>query len=180
MPIPELFNDNMAIELVKSGLNLAIGLVTLLLTWLVGQRVLSFWEAKKKRKELDIALVVQFQNLYGEYKIVWRLWKIFQASDHVFSSPDHTRWNLIERATRAEGSIEAMLLKLAVERELVHEEIRALGLFRQAYQSLREGILDSESLDYPWDSPEYLLFNELSIEVAHILEKSKPRAHLDV
>ncbi|MBI5301519.1 MAG: hypothetical protein HY868_05230 [Chloroflexi bacterium] len=49
------FIEQVYIELIKT----AFALFVLGLTWFVGQRILAYWEIKKKRKELDIATATQ-------------------------------------------------------------------------------------------------------------------------
>jgi hypothetical protein len=52
---------------------------------------------------------------------------------------------------------------------LNEEEIRSLGLFRHAYQKLREAIRDDRPLEWTHDKPEYQLYNELTSRIAHII-----------
>lgn len=70
------FQQSVFLELIKTGL----AVLVLGISWFVGQQILAYWEIKKKRRELDIATVTEFQQLYGEYKEVWRLWKLAQAA----------------------------------------------------------------------------------------------------
>lgn len=162
------------IEFIKT----ILALFVLGVTWFVGQRILAYWEIKKKRKELEIATTTQFQQLYGEYKAVWRLWKIFYkevSRKHDFAAPDHTRWELLQRAITAESGIEAIVMKLATERMLTASDIENLGLFRQGYQKLRQAIRDNTPLDYNYKSPEYILFNELASKVASLVSAGKQK-----
>jgi hypothetical protein len=152
------------IELIKNAFT---PLLILGMTWFVGQRILAYWEIKKKRKELDIATTTQFHQLYGEYKEVWRLWKVFKTKlNEEFTAPEHTRWELLKRATSAESKFEAIIVKMATERVLRLSEAKNLGLLRQGFQQLRESIRDGVSFDYNYKAPEYILFNELACEVA--------------
>lgn len=171
---PMTFNDYLILEFIKTGL----ALVVLVVTWFFGQRILAYWELKKKRKELDIATATQFQHLYGEYKQLWRLWKVFSnRSEYDLLVPDHTRWELLQRATAAESSVEAVIVKLTTERAINKTDIETLGLFRQAYQQLRQGIRDNKTLRLSHESPEYILFNELSDKVACLIMSGKQIDH---
>lgn len=145
-------------------------LLVLVVTVGVGQAVISRWQIGNKRKELDIIAATQFQQVYGEYKEIWRLWKIFQDTDKAkFKPADDTWWSLIARATAAEAKVEAIILKLVVERKLSADDLRKLGLFRQGFQQLRQGIREAEPLKYNYQHPEYVLFNRLASEVACML-----------
>lgn len=80
--------------------------------------------------------------------------------------PEHTYWDLLERATAAEGKVESILLQLAAERYLDAAIIETLGLFRQAYQQIREAIRDRRQIDWKRKSPEYIAFKALSSEIS--------------
>lgn len=161
------FFEAAAIEGVKAALTVAV----LGLSWIIGQRIISYWELKRKAKEMDIASATQFQQLFGEYKEIWRLWKVL--ADGLLPqpppAPDHTRWHLLSRASAAEGRVEAVFVKLASQRLLPDADISTLGLFRQAYQLLRQGIRDNHPLNYGFRDAEYELFNKLGCQVAHII-----------
>jgi hypothetical protein len=156
-----------ALEAVKA-------IITLLALAFVGQRVIAYWDIRKKRVELDIAAANQFHQLYGEFKTVWRLWKIFNDNEGV-QFPEHSRAELLKRATSAESGIEAITVKLASERALNEAEIKTLGLFRQAYQLVREAIRYNKPLNWQWDSLEYRLFNALSSEVSRMISSNEKR-----
>jgi len=81
----------------------------------------------------------------------------------------------MRRAATAEGKIESLIVKLATERELTPDEIRTLGLFRQAYQRLREAIRNGDRFDWTRNSRKYLLYNQLSSRVAHMIDGENTR-----
>jgi hypothetical protein len=58
-------------ELIKALLSLAAGIVALLLTWLVGQRLTYWWNVRQKRRELQLSALQQFYTAYGEFFAVW-------------------------------------------------------------------------------------------------------------
>jgi hypothetical protein len=162
------------LELFKS----LLGVLTLCLGWFFGQRIVAYWDIKKKRQELDIAIARDFQKLYGEFKEVSRLWRICTykgPKSNLTELPPTLPVELLRRATAAEGGIEAIIVKLATERELTDDEVRSLGLFRQAYQKLREQIRDALPLEWTHQTPEYHLYNDLAAAVAAIISSNAPK-----
>src|SRR6266481_4046165 len=106
------FSDAITIELIKAG----ISVVLLLLTWLLGQRILVSWDLRKKRQELDITTANEFHHLYGEFKEVTKLWRIIKRNkDHTLSPASTARWDLLSRACAAESKNESIIVKLATE-----------------------------------------------------------------
>jgi hypothetical protein len=98
---------------------------------LIGHRIVAWWEQRKKLREMDLALATQFQQLFGEFKEIWRLWKEQRrkpSADYVASK------DLLVRACSAEAGLEAILLKLVTDRRLNPMQLTSLGLFRQAFQ----------------------------------------------
>jgi hypothetical protein len=169
--MPSLTNS-MQIEVFKTGLSL----LPLLLGWVLGQRIIAYWDMKKKRRELDIAIAAQFHRLYGEFKEVSRLWRAFCFTGErkmQINFPETTQWGLLQRAAAAEGGVEAVIVKLAAERALEKRDIKILGLFRQAYQILRETIRDCMPLKWTYDTPEYTLFNDLASKTALIISSER-------
>jgi len=159
--------ESWCLELFKAAL-------ALLVTVVFGSKVVAAWQMRNKRRELDIIAATQFQQIYGEYKQIWRLWKIYQDPDREkFQPAAGTWWILIDRAAAAEARLEALVVKLVVERRLTDSEINSLGLFRQGFQQLRQGIRESNPLKYSHEQPEYRLFNKLATEVACILLTEK-------
>jgi hypothetical protein len=170
--------SNVELEIIKTILTLFI----LGFTWFVGQRILAFWEVKKKRKELDILTATQFHELYGEFTTVWRLWKVYYFNDmrgnkdmsgKEFIPPEGFRWELLKRACAAEGGVESIMVKLSMERALNKEEIETLGLFRQSYQQLRQAIRNNEPINWKVNDVEYMLFKSLASSTACIIFSSK-------
>jgi len=150
-----------------------------MITWFIGQRIIAYWDIRKKRQEFDIATAVQFQQLYGEFKEIGKLWRIIKKNkDPNLALPEHTRWELLERATAAESKVEAILVKLATERHLCASDLKQLGLFRQAYQQLREAIRDDKRLNFGFHSPEYKLYNELASNVALLISSGEHTKNL--
>lgn len=164
--------NHVELEMIKTGLSW----LTLGLGWLVGYGIIARWDLMKKRQELDIAIATQFHKLYGEFKEVSRLWSAFSFSGNrskPLTFPDTTPLDLLKRAAAAEGGVEAIIVKLATERVLDGEDIKTLGLFRQAYQKLREAIRDGGPLGWTRDTPEYTLYNDLASKTACIISSNK-------
>jgi hypothetical protein len=162
----------------------------LLLTWFLGQRIITYWDLRKKRQEIDLQISTQFQELYGEFKEVTKLWRVFfkktyddedsknKYKDLLF--PEDLRWELLERAVAAENRLDAILVKLATERELSEGDLTTLGIFRQAYQTTRLSIRNNSDADFgAFKKVEYHAFNDLASSVALIVSSYKRPKHLD-
>jgi hypothetical protein len=168
------FCDNVKLEMIKT----ALACFTLGLGWFVGQRIITYWDIKKKRQELDIAVARQFHKLYGEFKELSRLWRAFTFTGErtqplVF--PEATRVDLLKRATASEGGVEAIVVKLATERDLTDDDIKTLGIFRQVYQQLRKAIRNGEPLESTYGTSAYTLFNDLASKMTCIISSSKTK-----
>lgn len=142
----------------------------------VGQAIVASWQMRNKRRELDIETSLQFQQMYGEFKDIWRIWKVLRGNKAVdLLIPEDARFELLKRATAAESKVEAIVVKLAVERQLSESQITDIGLFRQGFQRLRQKIRDNKKLDFNYTHPEYRLFNERAAAVAGIILSEAPR-----
>jgi hypothetical protein len=154
-----------------------ITVLGLLLTWFIGLRFVTQWNIRQKQRELDFSAAEQFRNLYGEFVMIWRLW---HATKHtIMKDPSETekrRWDLYSRACSAEGRVEGILMKLALERHLTAHDIGVLGTFRQGYQQLREYIQDDAKIDWGHAiSKGYGLFKYLSSQVGVMLSSNDQR-----
>jgi hypothetical protein len=145
-------------------------------TVIIGQGIVASWQMRNKRRELEIASALVLQQMYGEFKDIWRVWKVVKgAPKYGLTLPTDARFDLLRRATAAESKVEALVVKLAVERNLSTDEIEAIGLFRQGYQQLRQRIRDNKNMDYNYEDPEYRLFNDLATKFAGIILSDPPR-----
>lgn len=126
---------------------------------------------RKNRAEFDVALAKDFYHLAGEFRAIEREWAALKR-DHDASQPPG--WaDLLQRAAAAEGGVEAVLLKLVTEDAPTPQQMRAVALFRQGYQRLRDQIQRSELHPIRFQDPEYWLFHRLASEVSKlILERS--------
>jgi len=163
------------------GIKTLMSALLLLLTWLVGQKIIARWDLIKKQRELDIAVARDFQKLYGEFKEVSRLWRIYsyKGDKPNITLPDSIAAELVQRAAAAEGGVEAIIMKLATERVLTADDIRTLGLFRQAYQKLREAIRDSQKFEWTHNTREYHLYNEMATKVARMVSAGDAKTQED-
>lgn len=166
-----LWPDSIILEAVKA----VFGFGLLATGWILGQRIVALWDIRKKRQELDISTAVQFQQLYGELKEVGRLWRESRKPKATqMGLPTDLHWSLLTRATNAESKYEAVVMKLASERQLTDDQIAALGVFRQACQQLRQSIRNNEEVSWTDFGPEYFLFNDLAAEVTCLISLPRP------
>ncbi|MFF2217371.1 hypothetical protein [Streptomyces antibioticus] len=143
--------------------------------WLVTTRITDHWDQVKKNRDMDLAAAQDFQRLYGEFVAVWKTWNALTSCHTPVTTPEHVGWGCLERATAAEGGIEALLAKVAAERVLTSEEIDVLGGIRQAFKAVRRTIQRGEPLDW-WSSEvqPYVAFKSLSTAVS-VLLSTAPR-----
>lgn len=152
---------------------IAAVLITLAAGWLISQRVTDRWEQMRKRRELDLAALDELYSCYGEFYAVWKLWNGYCNKQNPTPGPPDATWNLLIRATAAEGKVEALLTKIATERVLDEPQIFALGALRQAYHELRHAIRLGKQL--PWSRSshqDYVAFKGLQTLVAGLLTGS--------
>lgn len=170
------FLSLLSIELFKAGLSAGL----LYFSWCAGQKIVSRWDLKKKTREIDVQISQQLHTLIGEWKAVWRTWKVLhgELSQAPATQCLEWRWRLLDRAAIAEGMVEAILLRTATARFLQNHEIVTLGLFRQAFQQLRQSIRDQESLPWTRQNSEYWLFHDLTVRVYFLLEREGEHTEL--
>ncbi len=148
-------------------------LITLIAGWLIGQRVTDRWERARKRRELDMSALGELYRCYGEFYAVWKAWNRYCHLTDRSVAPPHTDWDLLLRATAAEGSVEALLTKIVTERELNETELDALGALRQAYHQLRLAIRKDQPLPWSYSGhQDYTAFKGLQTLVAELLTRS--------
>ncbi len=154
-------------EAYKSAVAAAVAVAFALL---IGNKITLTLGQRQKERELGLAAATRFFELYGEFFAVWKLWIYAlqgQSSEPTFSE---RKWQLLQRASAAEGGVEALLVKMSSEPRLVPEYAQDLGRFRQGYQQLREAIRENVSLD--WSSSEdarYRAFKKYACSVASLL-----------
>jgi len=172
----------MKLELFKAALAMAVSIITLALGWVVGQRLTVTWNLVQKRRETEIENVHQFHLVYGEFRELSKTWRLMKKNDLV-EPPDRAamRWALATRACALESKLESINIKLASEKKMQDENLRILGLFRQAIQRLRESIRDDLLTASSYRGIEYEYFNDLAARVATLIscEPEGPRPDAD-
>lgn len=163
---------DIAQDLARGGINLAVALAALGAGWLVGQRLTYQWNLRQKRRESDLATAADLQRLYGDFFAVWKQWNpAAGGTDEAY------RRDLLRRAAEGEGLLERVLVKLATERRLSAADREALGQFRHAYKQLRYAINQNRKLGWHFDDhPEYLAFKRLGAAVTLIVHREPGRA----
>ena len=110
----------MEAEFLKAIPNLLIALITLGLAWLIGNRLSVRWNLVQKSRETDIANVQEFYSLYGEFKEVSKIWRVFKRNkDSGLVVPSETRWSLAVPLADGDDDL----------RGFVIEDIDGYGLF---------------------------------------------------
>ncbi|WP_328665549.1 hypothetical protein OG905_01005 [Streptomyces sp. NBC_00322] len=143
--------------------------------WLVTTRVTDRWEQVKKSREMDLAAAQDFQRLYGEFVAVWKTWNSLTDGHTPVTTPEHVGWGCLERATAAEGQIEALMAKLAAERFLTEDEIDMLGGVRQAFKVVRRSIKQGRPIGWSSSGAEpYMAIKTLSAATS-VLLSTAPR-----
>ena len=162
--------DSAAVETPK----LLTYLIFLGLGWLIGKRLTVLWSRGQKENEQDLDAARDFHQLYGEFFALWKLWNYSLGDPGSQAAPGTSRWELLDRACKTEGKLEALFVGVAAsQRSLANDDIETLGRFRQRYQQLREAIRDNAPLN--WDSADhrdYVEFKSLAPQVAAIIVRS--------
>lgn len=161
-------DNEFSFELVRSLLNVAVTLITLVLGWFVGNRLSAAWAIRQKKREIELETVKEFYRIYGEFISTWKLWTYFKDQ----KIENITRWELLERASKSEGALESIYVKLSSERKNIGEmDVEILARFRQCYQKLRESIRDDKLLGWHRDKhpEEYESFKLLAGLVSDII-----------
>jgi len=166
-------------EFLKASLSLAVTIVGLGLTWFIGNRIAAFWAERQKRRELELALANAFYSHYGEFRAIWRFWN--QSVEELAADSEEfkrRRETLLDRASIAEGALEAALLKVSSERLLTFTDQEDLGNLRQAFQVLRERIQENIPISYGYsEHQDYLEFKRLATRFGTLLaSRSSQRA----
>jgi hypothetical protein len=147
-------------------------LVLLGLAWFVGNRFTVQWNLRQKDRELDLAATRDFESTYGDFFATWKLWNCYVRDVGADSLPGSSRWELLMRATDAEGRLEALLVRVASTTDLKDAEIEKLGPYRQLYQRLREAIRANVPLEWGASSnPEYVQFKALAPQLAFVIRR---------
>jgi hypothetical protein len=153
--------------------SLGTALISLLLTWLVGNWITAYWTRRQKRKELDLAAATELYELYGEFIGIWKLWNTLSQ---IIGQPDREKAyaDLLGRSTTMEGRFESLLLRLTSQFSWTQNDLDKLGILRQAFQFPREQMRKNAPI--PWGSSEhrqYLAFKSTCSSVGARLVKRR-------
>lgn len=161
----------MKIELFKAALGLLVSVITLALGWLVGQRLTTNWNLVQKHRETEIENIHQLHLVYGEFRELSKTWRLIKKDEAVAEAErPGIRWILLTRACALESKVESINIKLATEKIIRDDEdLRTLGLFRQAIQRLRESIRDETVTPSSSRGIDYEYFNHLAARVATLI-----------
>ena len=145
------------------------------LAWLVGNRLSFKWDLRRKYRELDVESLQEFYRLYGEFFSLLKLWDSWKRRAIPDTTDQPALDHILERATNAEGRLEALLLKIASERELGIAEQDILGAFRQGYQTLRESMREDRAVNWNYSNYEpYAAFKVLACAISNFLSADRP------
>lgn len=161
--------SDFAVPLLTAGITLSGG-------WLISTRVTDRWDRIKKRRELDLASAHDFQALYGEFFSIWKSWDSHQRYQDAFESNEAFPTECLWRTVAVEGKFEALLAKVASERELSDTDVAVLGAVRQGFRALRKAIREKENLDWrSADGHRYMAFKGLCVHTSRLLGSSPRR-----
>lgn len=170
------------IEFIKGGITLAVSILTILIASLFGGFITAMWNRRQKRRELQLSAANQFYELYGEFFAIWKQWN-YSKGDRIKGpvhdvdklTPIQMRWDLYQRACKADGQVETLLVRVSSEHVFEtynkkDREIETLCKFRQAYKILRDAIRDDQILNWKGaEYPPYEAFKCVAAQVAWIL-----------
>lgn len=176
--------DKSFVQAGKEALPTLIGAILLaFLGWAIGLRLTAAWDLRKKRQELDIAAITDFNRVVAEFKAIGREReplidrRATDGADGIAALRD-----LHKRAIAAESSLEVILLKLLVDsdawlaahdanrrkQEQAHQ-IHIFALFRLIFRTMRENVMTVGARTPGFSDAELWLFNRLAAEVAGII-----------
>ncbi len=139
------------------------------------------WAKLQKTKELDFGTLKEFESLYGEFFAIYHLWDDYKKKkfDLVgvkeFLGDDFIQ-RIVEKTYTMEGNMEALLVRIAVEKDLSDKEIDSLGKFRQGFQRARKHVCSNEPFNWNHDfNREYASLKIHSSRVSDIILFTKRR-----
>ena len=173
---------------------LLISLIGIGLAWWIGLRLTAGWDLRKKRAELDLQLIQEFNKIVADFKAIGREREVLGArlkatrslATNDKKSLDEAGYDLIKRAIAAESSLEAILLKLVPDTdpwlearhkdattrsEIRKQQFRTMGLLRVTFRNLREMLSENLEATPGFADPELWLFNRLAADLAGIIHQ---------
>jgi hypothetical protein len=157
-------NELLVTESIKTIPVAVVSAAGVLATWFVGLRLVTAWQIRQKRRELQLDAVGELYGAYGEFYAIWKVWNYRQKE----GIPD-PGGELFSRAAAMEGRVEAILVRIATERRLGPADVERLGLLRQAFQELRDAIRDGRAIRWNYsEHPKYLELKRLAAYAASL------------
>ncbi len=147
--------------------------VSLLAAWFVGHRLTVRWALRQKRREQALSATEDFYRSYGDFYATWKKWNRYKAQAESERSSERY-WEIYGRFCDSVARLEAMIARLATERDQSTMEIKTLGAWRHVYNVLRCAIENDEALHWESsDDAQYLMFKRLAPDVAQIVSGSE-------
>lgn len=141
--------------------NTVAGLIVAFVVALIGLGIAKWYTAQQEltraRQERNFAAAAELYRIYGEFFATWKVWNAHLRSKVPPSNaqmpkvglPDeYRRSELLAAAAKAEGGLEALLVRLAMEHDLNPDQRAALWCLRSAFKQLREAM--REGLPLLW------------------------------
>lgn len=144
----------------------APAVLALLLAWAIGNSLSLRHETHKKVRELDVAALQEFYDLYGGFYSLWKRWNFAQRRPGAGNGGE-----LLDEAASLVGKLESLLIRICAQRSLTRQEVQTLGSFRQAYSSLRDAMKDGHPLQWSSsDHPDYVRFKSFAVSTVSVLQ----------
>lgn len=172
------FMDDSCEPFIKGAVAIFVSLAAaLIVAWFIASRLIASCARRQKQKEFDTANAQQFHTAYMDFFAIWKLWNHYldhgenELPDHgEYEIPHASRWELLTRTYIAEGTLEAVFLKVTSARKLTPASIELLGRFRQAFHTLGQAITSNKPLNWKdAEHPDYLIFKRLASGAAAII-----------
>ena len=155
------FCDRLVIEIVR-----LIGLVV------VGTAITAMWNARQKRREMDLSSLSDLYSCYGRFIATRRMWNHLLETENSVAADEEEKARLWTVANELEGEIEAILMRVTSEKKLDPDELARLGHLRQAFQSLREAMRSDAPLEFGSSEHEdYVALKEGTLFLASVFKR---------
>jgi hypothetical protein len=157
----------------------ASGIVVAAVAAMAALLISKYYGERRARYERNLAAAEDLYRAYGQLFAAWKVWD-FHARKPATPplSPDDPRvGELIQLAAAAEAAYESLLVRIAVEQNLDHNQRAALWCLREAMKDLRYAIRERKPLAW-WRSDinsgsdgyqRYQTFKRLTTFIAAIL-----------
>lgn len=145
--------------------------VALALAWAVGDRLSLRLDASKRQTELDRQALAALYELYGDFFINLKRWSDLKDSDAVVQVLDDRRYALLDDAYKAEGQMEAPLVKVAAEQPLQDADCELLGLLDRAISNCEK---QYDTIERWHGEPRVTLIRGLQVAYRSGLSNSSP------